>query len=124
LEETESQINVELPVKKEYARLLRLMVSGVASRMNFDLDAVDDLKIAVEEAYLMAMRGKVNSPLKTSFDMMADRLQITFQGTTRSQAGTEDQKENFGNFILDAVVDEMELNQPNADFNVRMVKYL
>ncbi len=122
--ETENQIHVEMPVKKEYARLLRLMVSGVASRMNFDLDSVDDLKIAVEEAYLMAMRGKVNSPLKASFHLMADRLQITFSGTTQLQASAEDQKENFGNFILDAVVDEMEISQPNTDFNIRMVKYL
>ncbi len=122
--ETEGIISVELPIKKEFARLLRLMVSGVASRMNFDLDAVDDLKIAVEEAYIIAMRRKVSSSLKAVFDMQTERLVMNFSGSTESALGKDDQKENFGNFILDAVVDEMQIDQDGKDLTISMVKYL
>jgi len=122
LEETENRIQIELPIEKEFARLLRLMVSGVASRMNFNLDAVDDLKIAIEEAYLMAMRYKVANPLVVSFTTKPDRLEIDFKGKSLSSA-EEDQKEDFGSFILGAVVDEMEVSQENKEFNLRLTKY-
>lgn len=121
--ETEGQIHIELPVEKEFARLLRLMVSGIASRLNFDLDGVDDLKIAVEEAYLMAMRSKVEGPLRVSFALETDRLQIDFQGKSAATVG-ENSPENLGNFILDAVVDEMSVNQANGAFGLRLVKFL
>jgi len=99
------------------------MVSGVASRMNFDLDAVDDLRIAIEEAYLMAMRYKVADPLKVSFTTQPDRLQIDFKGMSLSSAEEENQKEDFGSFILGAVVDEMEVSQENKEFNLSLTKY-
>ena len=121
--ETGDRIQIELPIEKEFARLLRLMVSGVASRMNFDLDAVDDLRIAIEEAYLMAMRYKVADPLKVSFTTQPDRLQIDFKGMSLSSAEEENQKEDFGSFILGAVVDEMEVSQENKEFNLSLTKY-
>lgn len=121
--ETESRIEIELPVEKEFARLLRLMVSGIASRMNFNLDAVDDLKIAVEEAFLIAMRRQVAGQVKVSFELMSDRLRIVFAGAGGG-SGDEKQPEDFGNFILDAVVDEIEIGPAEENFGLTMTKYL
>jgi len=123
LVETESRIEIELPVEKEFARLLRLMVSGIASRMNFNLDAVDDLKIAVEEAFLIAMRRQVTGQVKVSFELMSDRLRIAFAGVGQG-SGDEKQPEDFGNFILDAVVDEIEIGPAEENFGLTMTKYL
>lgn len=123
--ETQGHICVELPIEKEFARLLRLMVSGIASRMNFDLDAVDDLKIAVEEAYLMAMRRHVESPIKVIFNLENDRLLIDFKGVGgKPSEGENQQNDGLGNFILEAVVDEMHANESSPEFDLRLVKYL
>ncbi|MDP1808999.1 MAG: hypothetical protein Q8L35_05615 [Actinomycetota bacterium] len=122
--ENEDRIEIELPVEKEFARLLRLMISGIASRMNFNLDAVDDLKIAVEEAYLMAMGRKVTGPLKVAFTIHADRLQIDLKGKVAAGASSDKAPENFGNFILDAVVDEMQADQTSGEFGLRLTKYV
>ena len=122
--ENKGRIEIELPVEKEFARLLRLMVSGIASRMNFDLDAVDDLKIAVEEAYLMAMGRQVAGPLKVAFTVKEDRLLIDFKGQGGEALNSAKPTENFGNFILDAVVDEMQINQSNGEFDLQLTKYL
>ena len=121
--EREGRIQIELPVEKEFARLLRLMVSGIASRMNFNVDAVDDLKIAVEEAYLMAMRRGVVAPLTVAFIMRPDRLQIDFAGQGTAEAG-EAQSDSFGSFILDAVIDELQVDQNAGSFDLKLTKYL
>jgi len=124
LVENEGRIEIELPVEKEFARLLRLMVSGIASRMNFNLDAVDDLKIAVEEAYLMVMDRNLPGRLKVAFEIQADRLQIDLTSLGGSGAAGEKSPETFGNFILDAVVDEMQVDRTDGEFGLRLTKYV
>lgn len=119
--ETEGRIYVELPVEKEFARLLRLLISGIASRMNFDLDTVDDLKIAVEEAFIMAIRRQATSPLKVVFNIGADSLQVDFKGIGKPNI-EEGQTDNFGNFILEAVVDEMKVVEADDGYDLRLVK--
>ena len=120
--ETDGRIYLELPIEKEFARLLRLMVSGIASRMDFDLDAVDDLKIAVEEAFLTAMRRGVESPIKVSFVPGETALSIEFKGRVAAAGVGESRVDEFGNFILEAVVDELSHGGSDTDFDLRLVK--
>ena len=122
--ETDGRIYLELPIEKEFARLLRLMVSGIASRMDFDLDAVDDLKIAVEEAFLTAMRRGVESPIKISFEPGESGLSIEFKGRIEAGSARESAVDEFGNFILEAVVDELSHSGSETDFNLRLVKFV
>lgn len=42
-------IRIQLPQKADYVSLLRLSVSGIASRMGFDIDTIEDIKVAVSE---------------------------------------------------------------------------
>lgn len=120
--ETDGRVLVELPAEKEFARLLRLLVSGIASRMNFNLDAVDDLKIAVEEAFLMAMRRRVAGPLSVVFRMDGGSLQIDFTARLEVGAGPDRPDEDFGSFILEAVVDELQDSGSDERFELTLVK--
>lgn len=120
--ENQGRIYLELPIEKEFARLLRLLVSGVASRMDFDLDAVDDLKIAVEEAFLTGMRRKVVSPIKVSFMSGEDSLTINFRGDVVPGASEENPVDDFSNFILEAVVDELTYGGSDTEFDLSIIK--
>jgi serine/threonine-protein kinase RsbW len=124
LVEREGRINIELPLEKEYARILRLLVSGIASRMNFNLDAVDDLKIAVEEAFLMARRREVASPLRVSFTLQPDGVRIDFDGAAGLPVGSEQKQDDFGAFILEGVVDKLEKTADDNRFSLSLVKHL
>ncbi len=121
--ESNGRIYLELPIEKEFARLLRLLVSGIASRMDFDLDAVDDLKIAVEEAFLAAMRRQVESPVKISFISSPTSLAIELKGKIAPGA-RDSSADDFGNFILEAVVDELKYGDSQTDFNLHLIKNL
>src|SRR5699024_8444303 len=43
-------IEMKIPAKPEYVGVVRLTISGIASRMGFSYEAIEDLKIALSEA--------------------------------------------------------------------------
>ena len=46
---------VRLPAETAYVAVLRMAASGIAARLDFTLDDVDDLKMAVSEACAMVL---------------------------------------------------------------------
>jgi serine/threonine-protein kinase RsbW len=64
IDQNVDKVEISFPAKEEYARLLRLTASGIAARMNFSVDGLDDLKIGLDEAFVMA----VNDPETDYFD--------------------------------------------------------
>lgn len=43
------KIELILPLKPEYVGIARLLISGVATRIGFDIEEIEDLKVAVSE---------------------------------------------------------------------------
>src|SRR5690625_7885510 len=43
-------IEIKVPAKAEYVGVIRLTVSGIANRMGFSYDVIEDLKVAISEA--------------------------------------------------------------------------
>jgi len=43
------EVRLDVPASPEFFRLARIMVAGVASRGGFTLDALDDLRLAIDE---------------------------------------------------------------------------
>ncbi|SFJ73466.1 anti-sigma B factor RsbW [Thermoflavimicrobium dichotomicum] len=43
-------VNLTIPAKPDYVGIARLTVSGIANRMGFSYDDIEDLKLAVSEA--------------------------------------------------------------------------
>lgn len=46
----DARIELKIPASSEWVRVARLTVAGVASRLPFGVDAVEDIKLAVTEA--------------------------------------------------------------------------
>lgn len=47
---TPQKVVVEVPAESEFVAVIRLAVSGVAARMGFTLEDIEDIKVAVSEA--------------------------------------------------------------------------
>ncbi len=58
-----SEITVRLPARPEYLHVLRAAVSSVAARLNFTVDHIDDLRMAVDEACSQLLA--ISSPADT-----------------------------------------------------------
>ncbi len=48
-------VSVSVPPRAEFLALLRTVTGGVASRMRLPLDAIDDLRLAVDEAVALLL---------------------------------------------------------------------
>lgn len=51
-----AKIEIRIPSQSEYVGVVRLAVSGIANRMNFSVEDIEDIKIAVSEACANAVR--------------------------------------------------------------------
>ena len=49
-------IKIKIPAESDYVGVVRLAVSGIAARMNFTIDEIEDIKVAVSEACTNAVQ--------------------------------------------------------------------
>ena len=48
--ESPLQMNLDIPCASEFVGVVRLAISGVATRMNFNIEEIEDIKISISEA--------------------------------------------------------------------------
>ena len=74
--------NVEfsIPCMSDYVGVVRLAVSGLATRMNFSIEEIEDIKIAVSEACTNSVQYAFDDPSEqrvfVTFNLFKDKLEI------------------------------------------------
>lgn len=139
-------IKITVPAKAEYVGVVRLTLSGIANRMGFSYEAIEDLKVAVSEAttnvVTHAYDQKANGELNLGFGVYDDRLEVMVsdQGDSfdlndiKNRIGPVSVKEEqkpisqlreggFGLFLINTLMDEVEINNDYGVI-VLMTKYL
>ncbi len=115
-----ARVDVAVPAATEYLQLLRLNVAALAAA-SFDVDEIEDLKIAVEE---------LASPLLSIEDAAAElHLSIVLDEQTLAVTGERRWSElreltlaEYVPTILDAVVDDYELDATDDAARFRFEK--
>lgn len=79
-------IELSLPFKAEYVSLARLTTSGIASRAGFDIETIEDIKVAVAEVCnrLVNIGSQVAQSFKISFYPSSEGLLIRFSCEDKS----------------------------------------
>ena len=114
-------IELTLPADSRLLRLVRLVASGLASTAGFDVDQLEDLRIAVDEAVAALLEGGDGSRLALSFAI--DDSSVTMTGQTPANlAGLDGERLDISRQILDAVCDENELVPEAEAIRVRIVQ--
>lgn len=135
-------IEMKFPAKPEYVGVIRLSISGIANRMGFTFEDIEDLKISVSEAVTNVVNHayqEEDGEVTIGFGVYEDRLEIivadcgdSFElkevkaktGPYDSENSVEDLREGgFGLFLIDALMDKVEINN-SAGVIVLMTKYL
>ncbi len=131
---TESPARVELriPCKPEYVGVARLAILGVASRMRFSYDEVEDVRLAVGEACTTSVdwaerNGKTDSEIVLRSEISSDKLTVDIIDESGSRndghQNEPDQEENLGALLITLLVDEVEVVPHENGTHIRMVKY-
>src|SRR5690625_2978601 len=92
-------IQMKVPAKPEYVGVIRLTISGIASRMGFNYEDIEDLKVAVSEAATNvvshAYENKESGELTLGYGVHNDRLEVMVSDQGES-FNYEEVKERIG----------------------------
>jgi serine/threonine-protein kinase RsbW len=77
-ETTQDHVQVCMPAEGAYLSVLRTATAGLAARLDFTLDEIEDLRIAVDEACAMLLSQAIpGTNLECAFDLSAQEMTIT-----------------------------------------------
>ncbi len=105
-------IELSLPFKAEYVSTARLTVSSIASKMGFDFDEVEDIKVALSEVCSKFINvGSTKSDFyKLIFKVYKEKLAILFYCDDDSlNCIFDEDSDGLGTAIIMALMDDVEL---------------
>jgi len=106
---TGETIRLTVPASLEFVRIVRLTASGVASRLGFDVEEIEDLRVAVDELASIVIEAAEGGELAVLFAVQDATLRIEGEVTLAGGAGEDGLVDELTAQILAAVVDGWEL---------------
>ncbi len=120
----EGTIELTLPAVPTHLAAARSLAAELAARMDFNLDEVDDLRMAVEEACAtLVSRAVPVSRLSCVFELSPD--EIVVEVCANSKTDDPPAQDTFGWQVLTTLVDEVQVlpdpeRGPNGDSRYRI----
>lgn len=105
-DEVRDEIRLAVPATPEFLRLARVTASGLASRLKFSYDEVEDLRLAIDELCfaLIGSRGR-SGTVDISYAVRSDALEVVGVGNFDDDQ-TDPILASFSEQILTALVDD------------------
>jgi serine/threonine-protein kinase RsbW len=120
-------VNLRVPAKGEYAKLVRMTAAALSSRMGMNYDQVDDVRMAAEEAFVYAVETlKDGSEVIFEFVLTESELVITVPlGEENPNSDEEaERRAAYATFILESVSDSYEFASGESGPHLRLTKRL
>jgi serine/threonine-protein kinase RsbW len=120
------QVTLTVPAQAEYVDLIRLTLYGIASKMKYSFEEIEDMKVAVSEAVNNAVLhayGGEDGVVEVSFAVSEDELAITVRdhgvsftpadltesASLRGKSIDEIQSGGLGLYLMQALMDCVEV---------------
>jgi serine/threonine-protein kinase RsbW len=120
-------VTIHLPRKADYASLVRLAISGIASKIGFDIDVIEDIKVAVSEVCNKIVSLEPESCDKyydITFHLFKDGLKVQFTVTRElARKMFDGESGEFAHAIISSFMDEFSVDC-NGDCIITMGKNL
>lgn len=113
-------IELTIPPDARLLRMVRLVASGLATTAGFDVDEIEDLRIAVDEAVTALLEGGNGARVPLRFEVAAGQLTMT--GTTPASGADplDADRIELSTQILASVCDDHELRVDDGAVLVRI----
>ncbi len=120
---SDGEVRLEVPASPEFLRVARMMAAGVASRLGFTLEEVDDLRIAIDElCFSLVGRNGRPGTVSLRYVMDADGLVVEGAGHFVDRANEEPRLSPLSLQILKAVTDECQVDAGEDGPTFRLLK--
>ena len=130
---TYETIKMEISANPEYVSIIRLTTSGIANKVGFCIDDIEDLKVAISEACTNAIKHSSDERFIIIYSIIENGLTIEVidngKGYDRSAVSKPDidnlKEGGMGLFIIEALMDEVKVeSQEGKGPSIKMTKYL
>ena len=121
---TSDEVRLTVPARPEFLRLARVTAAGLASRLGFSFDEVEDLRLAIDElCYGMTGAEGRDGTVQVRYLLRADRLVVEGEAHI-SDFGDPDHSRlsELSEVILGALVDDHEFSDGADGPRFRLVK--
>ncbi len=115
-------IELTLPSDARLVRLARLVASGVATAAGFDVEEVEDLRIAVDELCGALVEGSDGNPLHVRFELGAEEVAVVGSTTSAGVAQLDPQRLGLSRQILEVVADSHDVVEDAGSLRVELHK--
>lgn len=135
-------IQLQIPAAAVHIDIVRLCLYGIASRMGFTYEEIEDMKVAVSEACNNAITHRLDNNkedmIDVSFEMMDEALSIIikdngpgfdYANTVKSATSLHDSDiasirvGGLGIFLMQALMDKVEVTTDHGTI-ISMTKYM
>jgi serine/threonine-protein kinase RsbW len=129
-------LKFSIPGKPEYVGVVRLAASSVANRAGFDVEAIEDIKVAVAEACNNAILHGISDNCcnyEIAFTLDEKKLTIAIDdngkgydiGNYQEPDLANPKEGGLGFFIIRALMDEVQINSNTGKgTTITMTKYI
>ena len=95
-------VEVRLPAESAYVSVLRTVTAGLAARLDFTLDEIEDLRLAIDEACAMLLRQSLaGDELTCVFELVGDAMVVAVSVPTTD--GQPPARDTFAWTVLTAL---------------------
>ena len=115
-------IKLSIPTDKEYLTLVRLTVSGIASKLGFNIEEIEDIKVSVAEACINSLRFTNEDNISLSIEVGENFLTINVSDVIEEIPSGKISDRNFelGLLIIRSLMDEVEF----TSCGIEMTKFI
>jgi hypothetical protein len=125
-----NEVRLTVPAKPEFLRLARVTAAGLASRLGFSFDEVEDLRLAIDElCYGITGAEGREGTVAVRYLLGENQLIVEGQaqvpvaaGTAAASFGKVSELSELSEVILDALVDEHEFVDDTDGPRFRLLK--
>ena len=121
--EDSDRVVISVPARGEFARTLRVAGAELAARANLRIDEIEDMRLAVEEAFVFACDRAGSGSVTFAFGVSPGSVELMV-GPMPGNCGEggDGAEERYSRFILEHVCDEYEMLERQDGCYVRLVK--
>lgn len=130
---TYETIKMEISANPEYVSIIRLTTSGIANKVGFCLDDIEDLKVAISEACTNAIKHSLEDRFTIIYTMIEKGLTIEIidngKGYNTKEVSEPDldnlKESGMGLFIIESLMDKVNVESiEGKGTSIKMTRYL
>lgn len=119
---------LQVPACSEYARIVRMLAAHTAVMRDFDIEAVEELRLAAEEAFVIACASDIagTKVVDIDIDLLDHGIQLTYALGAPKPVARDVEHEmilTFAQIIMEDAVDTVEVISGDHDtYQLRLTK--